>query len=150
MSDLVNLLSLYNKSPRKFDRAVKKATKKLVSASDVINMAINYVNGHDEDLYSGALRPVRTVEDLFSVIKLGKHLIGKEVFRIWNGGRNGKICSKVVVKSIFIKEDAVYIETQASYSASSEEPTVRRLNLSDLNITWFLDEVSCKKAIERL
>ena len=150
MSDLVNLLSLYNKNPRKFDKAVKKATKKLVSANDVISMAISYIKGHTEDLQAGALRPVRTAEDLFSVMKLGKHLIGKEVFRIWNGGKNGKICSKVIVKSIFIKEDVVYIETQANYSASSEEPVVRRLNLSDLNITWFLDEVSCKKAIERL
>lgn len=150
MSDLVNLLSLYNKSPRKFDRAVKKATKKLVSASDVINMAIRYIKGHDEDLHSGALRPVRTVEDIFSVVKLGKHLIGKEVFRIWSGGKNGKICSKVVVKGLVVKEDGVYVETQAGYSAEFLEPVVRKLNLSDLNITWFLTEEACKKAIDRM
>jgi hypothetical protein len=150
MKDLIGLLSLYNKNPKKFDKEVKKATDKALSSEEVVKMAIEALDRHEEDLESGALRSVRTVADLFSVIKLGRHLIGKEVFRVWNGGKNGKICSKVAVKGVLIKEEAVYVETQANYSAEALEPVVRKLNLSDLNITWFLTEEACKKAIDRM
>lgn len=150
MRDLVDLLSLYQESPRRFNRSVKRATEGKVTSDEVISMAIGYIRGHEEDLKSGALRSVRTEKDLFSIIKLGRHLVGKEVYRIWNGGRNGKICSKVVVKGIIIKEEAVYVETQASYSADATEPVVRKLNLADLNITWFLTEAECRKTIDRM
>lgn len=150
MDELFNLLSLYEGNPKKFEKAVKKATRGKFSGNDVVISSLGVIRDYLEGLKSGALRPVRTTEDLFSVTKLSKHLIGKEVFRVWNGGRNGKICSKVIVKGIITRGDSTSVETQADYSANYKDPVVRKLNLADLNITWFLDEVSCKKAIERM
>ena len=150
MRDLIKLLSLYNKNPKKFDKEVKRATNKTLSATDVVNMVVDTINAIETDLESGALRPVRTQAEIFSVIKLGKYLIGKEVFRIWNCGKNGKVCSKVMVKGIVINEEAIYLETQAGYSAEAKDPVTRKLNFEDLDVTWFLTEKDCKIAISQL
>lgn len=150
MGELIKLLSLYQESPWGFNRAVRKATKKKLTAKEVISMAKEVISKYEEDLETGVIRPVRSTEDLLSVIKLGKHLVGQEVYRIWSGGKNGKICSKVTIKGISIQEDGVYLETQANYSSSSLKPVTRVLSLFDMSVTWFLTEEACKKAIERL
>lgn len=148
--ELLDLLSLYKSNPKKFDKLVKKATNKKADSFTVIGSAIDVISKYRQDLKTGALRYTRTEYELFSVIKLGKHLVGKEIFRIWNGGKNGKICSKVTVEGIVIKEDEVYVETKAKYSSAFIDPIIRKIKLSEMNITWFLTEEACKKAIERL
>ena len=150
MGELTKLLSLYLESHWGFNSKVRRATKKKLDGDKVISLAIETLSQYEDDLKTGAIRPVRTTGDLLSEIKLGKHLVGKEVYRIWNGGKNGKICIKVVIKGITIKEDSAYLETVAEYSANLEKPVIRNLNLSDLSVTWFLTEEECKKAIDRL
>ena len=150
MEGIVKLLSLYQDNPKKFDKNIKKATKKNLTGRDVIITARDYLYKYEADLQSGALRPTRTKNDVFNLLGVLRCLIGVEIYRVWSGGRKGKSCSKVTVKSISIGENGIYLETQSDYSANFKEPIVRKVNLSDRNITWFLTEEECKEAIERM
>ena len=150
MSKLTVLLGLYHPKARKFDKAVKKATDKSIkSGKEVIFMAQDSLTRYENDLACGALRYTRNSDEVFSVVKLGKSLIGKKAYRIWSGGKHGKLCSEVTIKGLTIKSEEVLLETQANFSAKEKNPVRRYLSSKDLGRTWFFDSDLCLRAIER-
>ena len=149
IEEIIELLSLYQGSPKKFNKLVRSKTLGKFTGEEVINLAKETLENYKAKLNMGILRYVRGSEDLLSILKLSKHLIGTHVYRMWNGGKHGKICIGVEIKNISISADSVVLITQAKYSNNFKNPVTRELKLSDLGLTWFLTPSDCRKAIER-
>ena len=143
----LELLNLYMDNPKKFEKAIKKATRKSKNGKIVISQIVFYLRALISELESGKLVDPEDAEIRSNILKEVFSAVGKIAYRIWPVGGK-KTCSEVEILGFeFNTEGIGYYLTKVTNSF--EGSPVRKISVLDFNKTWFFDKDSCLKAINR-